>query len=443
MRKTLTILAIIINQVNFAQDFRSIDQTIIKSNTTLNENIQTKVYYDSLSNIRPYKDSSYYKKFIGQSILFYPRSPKSELSIKYYANFKIPNERIVSIDTIWHKKRKNPKPQDYEINVIRSNRYKPQFIKDEYVTLYAASRSSQEKEGEIYPVDMSGNSEGVYTGYFTPYNEIENKSFKIIDIKHQDASKSTFFTLQSEEGDTIYWQAHRGKYDGQNNKDEQYPIIVLGFIDKMKNIYLNKELYIKDVHPIEKYKCNEITLFGSTNEYLVPSFILKSDNTELTLPLWAAPSMFSYKTPKGPNILFCDLNVTEAKVYENSLEQERIAKLEADKQKLEAEKQKKIAQEKALKQEKIAREQAIKEEVIRKEEREEYIRAKFGEEIADLILSHKVKLGMSKEMVKESWGTPSGGVNRTIGSWGIHEQWVYGSKRYLYFENGTLTTIQD
>ena len=43
----------------------------------------------------------------------------------------------------------------------------------------------------------------------------------------------------------------------------------------------------------------------------------------------------------------------------------------------------------------------------------------------------------------DSWGHPSGGINKTTGAWGIHEQWVYGMGQYLYFENGKLTTIQN
>ena len=42
-------------------------------------------------------------------------------------------------------------------------------------------------------------------------------------------------------------------------------------------------------------------------------------------------------------------------------------------------------------------------------------------------------------------------INKTVGSWGVHEQWVYGSSmegggympsHYLYFEDGILTTYQ-
>ncbi len=52
----------------------------------------------------------------------------------------------------------------------------------------------------------------------------------------------------------------------------------------------------------------------------------------------------------------------------------------------------------------------------------------------------KVSIGMSKEHVLLSWGKPRN-INKSIGGWGVHEQWVYPN-RYLYFENGILTSIQ-
>ena len=52
-----------------------------------------------------------------------------------------------------------------------------------------------------------------------------------------------------------------------------------------------------------------------------------------------------------------------------------------------------------------------------------------------------VALGMNREQVKASRGNPRD-INRTVGSWGVHEQWVYASS-YLYFENGVLASFQD
>lgn len=53
-----------------------------------------------------------------------------------------------------------------------------------------------------------------------------------------------------------------------------------------------------------------------------------------------------------------------------------------------------------------------------------------------------VRIGMSQQDVVDSnWGRPKD-INRTTGSYGTHEQWVYDGG-YLYFENGTLKTIQN
>jgi len=50
-------------------------------------------------------------------------------------------------------------------------------------------------------------------------------------------------------------------------------------------------------------------------------------------------------------------------------------------------------------------------------------------------------MGMGSNMVKASWGEPED-INRTVGSFGVHEQWIYGDT-YVYFEDGILTSWQD
>lgn len=61
--------------------------------------------------------------------------------------------------------------------------------------------------------------------------------------------------------------------------------------------------------------------------------------------------------------------------------------------------------------------------------------------IVNAIKQEKIVLGMTRDEAKLSWGEPKD-INRTVGSWGVHEQWVYGST-YLYFKNGVLTSFQD
>lgn len=60
---------------------------------------------------------------------------------------------------------------------------------------------------------------------------------------------------------------------------------------------------------------------------------------------------------------------------------------------------------------------------------------------ADLA-AHKIWLGMTKSEAEISLGKPYD-INRTVGSWGTHEQWCYDGGLYLYFENGSLKSWQD
>jgi hypothetical protein len=85
---------------------------------------------------------------------------------------------------------------------------------------------------------------------------------------------------------------------------------------------------------------------------------------------------------------------------------------------------------------KVAREEAER-------EREQGIRARYGDPvIAQNILDHKIWIGMTAQMARDSWGNP-GDVNRTVTARGTHEQWVYGGGVYLYFTDGVLTSYQD
>ena len=75
--------------------------------------------------------------------------------------------------------------------------------------------------------------------------------------------------------------------------------------------------------------------------------------------------------------------------------------------------------------------------------RQEFIldNPKLKKKFKDAISEGSVILGMTKAMVTASVGYPDD-INRTVGSWGVHEQWIYSSY-YLYFENGVLTSWQD
>lgn len=69
------------------------------------------------------------------------------------------------------------------------------------------------------------------------------------------------------------------------------------------------------------------------------------------------------------------------------------------------------------------------------------INPNWNNRIIDLIKKEKIVIGMTKTQARLSWGKPDK-INESIGSYGIHEQWVYNSGNYIYFENNKLTNIQ-
>ena len=54
----------------------------------------------------------------------------------------------------------------------------------------------------------------------------------------------------------------------------------------------------------------------------------------------------------------------------------------------------------------------------------------------------KVRIGMTQDEAIISMGKPYD-INRTVGSYGTHEQWCYNGGVYLYFEDGILSSWQD
>lgn len=79
-------------------------------------------------------------------------------------------------------------------------------------------------------------------------------------------------------------------------------------------------------------------------------------------------------------------------------------------------------------------------QVLKQKKKTELTR-KYGAKNADDIMNGIIRTGMTKDMCRESWGTPER-INRTVTSYGTSEQWVYGSS-YVYFEGNKLTAIQD
>jgi hypothetical protein len=65
-----------------------------------------------------------------------------------------------------------------------------------------------------------------------------------------------------------------------------------------------------------------------------------------------------------------------------------------------------------------------------------YLERKYGSNIASRLMAGKIWLGMTAEMVKDSWGSPQK-INRVISGNYVKEEWTYNNT-WLYIEDDIL-----
>ena len=49
---------------------------------------------------------------------------------------------------------------------------------------------------------------------------------------------------------------------------------------------------------------------------------------------------------------------------------------------------------------------------------------------------------MSEAALLKSWGKPQD-INTSVGNWGVHKQYCYENYKYVYVENGYVTSWQN
>lgn len=401
MKYNLLLFFLIIAQSSFSQITQS-DITLIPKGKS--------IVYDSTYNIKYCSSNSEYLQYVNQEILFYERSASSDIKSTLYGNFYLQTP-----DTIWHKVKKKPKPSDYTL----ISRYKAKYF----------------TEGEVCFGDTYSIKPTFRFDYYTPAEEIEGKKFKIIHVGTNESSfkaSTLVFTLLSTTNDTVLWNVRI------LNQDYSFPCIIYSFYQRIEQNYVNKTFVIQgqsyllkkgiDLKNGEKVvlddtlKCTSVRFVGLPKDYQIPCLILTGNsNREFAIPITPTPKASSYldaeialshiKTDDATPSSLTDLEIIK--------EKERIRKEEE-----------RILKEKIEKQ--------VRQEIAEKEKR---CLKKFGREITDLILVRKVRIGMTEEMCEEAWGFPRK-INKTTGTFGIHEQWVYDGG-YLYFENGKLKVIQN
>lgn len=398
--------------------------------------------YDSTTNIRVTDDMSHYESLVGQRLLFYPRDIHANLKPIAYMNFLREEPAAVGIDTVWLRKpRKRVRPEDFRLDTVYSDVYSPRYFRHfGYDDITPLGCSLHEASG-IGTLDYSGH---IRTGWFTPAEAVEGRSFEILAAERRKIGdfELMLFRLRDEEGVTFYWFAHAGD-DSLIRQHERYPAIVEGEIEKFRSAYLGRDYfltgrktdapgYVSEHFGMQvttmqgeterlrfdtELRCEDVRLIGDGTGYAIPSLVFerKSDSVQFYIPLTRYPVPFGVEgyTLARDRAFVDELVLTPAEeVYARRAEEER--------QREEA----RLALEKEQQERKAA--------LIRK----------YGKSNAELILSGRVRIGMTQAMCREAWGVPDD-INRTSGSWGVHEQWVYGLGSYLYFENGILSSIQN
>jgi len=124
------------------------------------------------------------------------------------------------------------------------------------------------------------------------------------------------------------------------------------------------------------------------------------------------------------------LEILKRKLIEENKKMDSIMELKK-KEKFELEYSKKLAI-KEKEAEKVKKERLIYENKII---------SQYGNETGRKLLDGYYWIGMTEKMARISLGEPNR-INKTVGSWGVHEQWIY-YELYLYFENGNLKSYQN
>ncbi|MBB6328415.1 hypothetical protein FHS59_004058 [Algoriphagus iocasae] len=78
----------------------------------------------------------------------------------------------------------------------------------------------------------------------------------------------------------------------------------------------------------------------------------------------------------------------------------------------------------------------------RLQSRREKYHKKYGKEVGERIANEKIWIGMTEEMLIDSWGNPDD-INTTVTRYSNRKQYVYGLGQYVYVVNGKVDAWQN
>lgn len=239
-----------------------------------------------------------------------------------------------------------------------------------------------------------------------------------------------------------------GKGFKNNNYELNYYFVMVGYYERIKELYEGKDfIYVREEDddvsggkPFNGLRSRETDLRNTqikkgTLWHCDGIGVNPSDLNGVNYSLGKYNRVVLYLSNEEYGSYYCyaysnDMNDGKGRNY-------ILGKFQTPEAYAKAKKQKAAATQAKKKQQEEERAERIKQD---RENHERLVRL-YGQKTADMIERGEVAIGFTKAMCKEAWGSPRS-VNTTENKYGVHEQWVYGGGRYLYFDNGVLTTIQ-
>lgn len=253
--------------------------------------------------------------------------------------------------------------------------------------------------------------------------EQENTIVDNINDKREKFTPSVLFKLREKSSNKIVYSTHLTDF------------ILVPYFVKLKELYDTKQFIIltpnNNFNTIDYSSHQKINV---KNEFIWDCEVVLISDKELSkkaIEVYKGKYKIAYKMTnnEGQTIILDKLYVEfwyTAKTIENYRKEQ--ADLELKKEELKA---KKIEEEKLAQEKEQKKLQKFKANCI----------SEFGEDICNLIVQGKVRLGMTKKMCEASWGSPYDKTEVITEDVKI-ENWYYSWKKTLHFENGILKRIE-
>ncbi|WP_026948090.1 hypothetical protein [Algoriphagus marincola] len=237
------------------------------------------------------------------------------------------------------------------------------------------------------------------------------------------------------------------------NKENQLPTLDVNISELTKEEkHKHKEMYFSKIFDLMDFKLNSDKSLDSLKSIHEKRFLTSKKRFQKRVKIENDEELKNFKK----SIELKRLNLEEKQKSEylvfidslNKVAKERVDRDEViEKRRIDSlnnvrDSLTRIKDERIRKENEERKKKDLEEKRKRIQERQASLINRFGKINADLIFQGKIRIGMTEEMLLESWGNPKR-INKTTTRYGTRKQYVYSSRKYVYIgENGKIETIQ-